>query len=181
MPMVVLLKLIYAAAMTALLILFVAFGIRTFYSPPEEPEFPKFNPGIVRPPIPVGPGPDVTPPPPTPEQLEFERAQQRYQEEYEVYTQKRADYRTRVFLIAAVLGIAAVAGGVALPSHLDAIRLGLVAGGLGTVLYGVAQAGGDLSEAGSTVVFVVVAIGLVLVVASGYRWLASRDEVAPSS
>ena len=176
--MIILLKLIYAGAVTALLILFVAFGVRTFYSPPEEPEFPKFSPSLARPPLPVGPGPDATPPAPTPEQLEFERAQERYQADYEAYTERRERYRNRVFLIAAIVGIAAVAGGVGLPAHLDAIRLGLVAGGLGTVIYGVAQAGGDLSEAGSGVVFLVVAIGLVLVVASGYRWLASRDETA---
>ena len=178
--MTILLKLIYAGAVTALLILLVAFGIRTFYAAPEQPEFPKYDPGLLRQPgwAPV-PGPDFTPPPPTPEQLEYERLQRQYQEDYERYTEVRATYRSRVFLIAAIIGIAAVAGGLALPSRLDAIRLGLVAGGLGTVLYGVAQAGGDLAEAGSAVIFVVVTVGLVLVVVSGYRWLSTReDEVA---
>jgi len=174
---VVLVKLVYAGAMTALLILLVAFGIRTFYSPPEQPESPKFSPNFARPPVAIGPlGPETPPPPPTPEQIEYERRAQEYQEAYEQYAKDRAKYRSRVFLIAAVVGIAAVAGGLGLPSRLDAIRLGLVAGGVGTILYGVAQAGGDLSEAGSGLVFVVVAVGLVLVMASGYRWLASRDD-----
>ena len=175
--MTVLIKLIYAGAIAALLILLIAFGIRTFYAPPQAPEFPKFEPGF-RPYVPVQPGvePAVQLPPPTPQQLEFEQAQRDYQAAYERYADDRAEYRSRVFIIAAVLGIVAVAGGLYLPARLDAIRLGLVAGGLGTILYAVAQAGGDLDRAGAAVVFIVAAIGLALVMAAGYRWLSARPE-----
>jgi hypothetical protein len=169
----VLLKLIYAGAIAALLVLSVAFGIRTFASPPEAPEFPKTPVGF----RPVGPGPDPqTSPAPTAEQREFEEAQRRFQDDFERYEHERADYHSQVFIAASILAIVAVAGGLWLPGALDAIRLGLVAGGVGTLIYGVIQASGDLDEAGATVVFVVVLVGLALVLVSGYRWLAARAE-----
>ena len=166
--MTILLKLIYAGAITALLILLIAFGIRTFYGPPDEPEFPR-TPVSFR-------GPGVEQPPPAPELQQFEAEQRRYQEAYDRYLDERADYRSRVFVAACVLGIAAVAAGLALPTRLDAIRLGLVSGGVGTILYAVIQAGGDLDRTGATVVFLVATVGLLLVMVSGYRWLAAREE-----
>ena len=96
-----------------------------------------------------------------------------FQEESRRYEDERADYRRVVFLIAAAIGIAAIACGLALPSRLDALRLGLVAGGLGTLIYGVVQAQGDLDNAGPELIFVVVALGLALVGYAGYRWLAA--------
>jgi hypothetical protein len=169
--MIVLIKLFYAASIAALLILFVAFGIRTFDAPPEEPQFPNVPPSF-RPasPIPAG----QTPPEPTQEQREFEEAQRRYQEEFKAYEDERADYRRNVFLVAAATGVLAIAGGLALSSRLDALRLGLVAGGLGAILYAVIQSGGDLGDAGPALVFGVVAIGLLLVGYAGYRWLAAQ-------
>jgi hypothetical protein len=73
------------------------------------------------------------------------------------------------------LGVAAVAGGLALPSRVDAIRLGLIGGGLFTVIYAVAQAEGDLEEAGSFVVFIFAAVGLLLILGAGYRWLSGSN------
>jgi hypothetical protein len=49
-----------------------------------------------------------------------------------------------------------------------------VAGGLGTLLYGVIQAAGDLDEVGSALIFVIVLFGLIIVLAAGYRWLSLR-------
>jgi hypothetical protein len=171
----ILIKLFYAGAITTLLILFVAFGIRTFYPPPEEPQFAE-PPIRFRPVAPITPG--APEPELTPEQLEFEEAQRRFQEEYRLFEEERQDYRRNVFLVASAIGIVAVAAGLALPSMLDAIRLGLVSGGLGTVLYAVIQAEGDLDNAGPTVIFLIAAIGLVLVLVAGYRWLATRPEEA---
>lgn len=169
--MIVLIKLFYAAAIAALLVLFVAFGIRTFYSPPKAPEFPQ--PAI---PVRPAPPPGTAQPEPTPEQREFEEAQRRFQEEFARYEDERADYRRNVFLIAAVLGILAVAGGLALSDRFDAIRLGLVAGGLGSFLYGVIQANGDLDNTGPALIFGVAAIGLALVGYAGYRWLSAQTS-----
>ena len=110
------------------------------------------------------------------EVAEYEEEQRRYQEEYERYSKRRAEYRRNVFVVVAGLGIAAVAGGLAIPGRLDAIRLGLVLGGLGTVLYGVIQAGEDLDEAGPALIFIVAAVGLCLILFVGYRWLAGLED-----
>ena len=165
--MIVLIKLFYAASIASLLVLLVAFGIRTFYEGPQAPEFPQ-------PPVrPVIVAPDGTQPR-TPEQVEFESAQRQFQEDIRRYEDERADYHRVVFLIAAAIGIAAIAGGLALQSRLDALRLGLVAGGLGALVYGVIQAQGDLDNAGPELIFVVAAFGLALVGFAGYRWLTAQ-------
>ena len=169
--MVVLLKLFYAAAIAALLVLVVAFGIRTVYAPPDAPEYPGFPRGYL-PPGPTAPG--EVPAPLTPEQQQAIAEQERYQEEYERYEKKRADYHRNVFLAAAALAIVAIAAGLAAPAYLDAIRLGLVGGGVVTVIYGVIQAGSDLDETDPALIVVVAAAGLALILAFGYRWLATR-------
>jgi lipopolysaccharide export LptBFGC system permease protein LptF len=160
--MTVLIKLFYAGALTALLILCVAFGVRTFYSGPEEPEYPQVP--FARPLDPSDPA-----------LQELEEEQQRYQEEYERYQDERAKYRRNVFFAATVHALISIAVGVSISAHLDALRLGLVAGGLGMLLYAVVQAGGDLDEVGSAMVFVVAVLGLALVTAAGYRWLRTVD------
>jgi hypothetical protein len=174
--MTLLIKLCYAGAITALLVLLVAFGVRTFYAPPEQPEFPNIPPP--RPVFPIA-TPTMGEPPImptlTPEQQQLEDAQREYQERFRAYEDERASYRRNVFLAAAVFGVIAVAVGVALAAELDAIRLGLVAGGLGAVLYGVLQAGGDLDATAPAVLFVVAAAGLALIVYAGYRWLSRLD------
>lgn len=161
--MTVLIKLFYAAAIAALLILLVAFGIRTFYAPPLAPEFPQ---GLAAPRLPTEQ--------PNPEQQQ--EAQRQYQTEYETYEKRGASYHRNVFLAASIFGVVAILGGLMLPKHLDAIRLGLVAGGLGTLIYALIQAGGDLDEAGTTVVFLGAAIALILVFAVGYRWLSQLER-----
>jgi hypothetical protein len=169
----VLLKLLYAAAITTLFILFVAFGIRTFYGPPQMPEFPQPPDGIFTPLPPALPG--APPVELTPQQQEYKEAQERYQAEYDEYVDDLERYHAIVFAAAALIGVAAVAGGVALQPRLDALRLGLVGGGLGTLIYGVIQAEGDADDLGAAAVFVVVAAGLILVVAAGFRWLSAQD------
>ena len=170
--MIVLIKLFYAASIAALLILVVAFGIRTLDAPPEAPEFP-IEAGFRPVPAPLTPGQE-----PTPEQREFEEAQRRYMEAYERFEEKRKDYHRVVFLVAAALGVVAIASGLALAPHLDAIRLGLVAGGLGNLIYAVIQANGDLDDAGPALIFGVAALGLLLIGYAGYRWLAAQGEAA---
>lgn len=170
--MVVLLKLLYAAAITTLFVLFVAFGIRTFYGPPEFPQPPD---GIFRPVAPAPPGGSWEEL--TPEQLAYtEEEQERYQKAYEAYADDLKQYHAIVFAVAAVIGVAAIAGGVALSARLDALRLGLVGGGLGTLIYGVVQAEGDIDDIGAWAVFVIVALGLLLVAGAGYRWLSAQES-----
>jgi hypothetical protein len=171
--MTTLIKLFYAGAITALLVMLVGFGIRTFYEAPEEPQYPSkaLSLRLV--------SPTGAPEQPSSAELQaLEEEQRRYQEAYEAYSKERADYRRNVFLIASLFGVVAVAGGLVLPGRLDAIRLGLVAGGLGALLYAVIQADGDLDDFGSTVAFLVALTGLALILGAGYRWLAAPSEPA---
>lgn len=69
-----------------------------------------------------------------------------------------------------------MSAGIVLHRRFDALRLGLVTGGLGTLLYAVVQADEDLGDIGSTVVFVVAMVGLALILAAGYRWLAASES-----
>jgi lipopolysaccharide export LptBFGC system permease protein LptF len=172
---IVLIKLLYAGAIAALLVLLVAFGIRAVYAPPEAPAYPSFPRAYVPPAPTIG---GQTPAPLTPEQEQVIEAQERYQTEYERYQDRRADYHRNVFLAAAVLAVLAVAGGLVLPSYLDAIRLGLVGGGFTCVIYGVVQAGNDLDSNGPGFIVLVAGVGLALILAAGFRWLAQREEPA---
>jgi hypothetical protein len=176
--MTVLIKLAYAVAVAALLVLLVAFGVRAFYDGPDEPRYPQ-PPLVIRPPVvpttTTGePGTPVVVTP-TPEDLaRYEQEQRDFQREFERYEDRRKDYRRNVFLIAAVFGIAAVAGGAALWSRVDAMSLGFIAGGFATLLYGVIQAGDDLADISPAMIFVVALVGLALVLGAGYRWLSDR-------
>jgi hypothetical protein len=164
----VLLKLFYAAAVATLIVLVVAFGIRTAYEPPEAPQFPEFSRGSFAP----IPAPGETP---TPEQEEYIEAQERYQETYRDYEEDLERYRSIVLGLCALFGVAAIAGGVFLNPKLDALRLGLVAGGLFTLIYGVIQAEGDFDGLGAAAVFAIAGVGLVVILAAGYRWLDARE------
>jgi len=133
-------KVFYGLAVAALLILFVVFGIRTFYEAPEEPRVTYYS----------------------------------EQSAWREYENDRADYHRNVFLIAGLLGLASVVGGVVVPQRLDAMRLGLLMGGLGVIAYAVAQASEDLGEMGAEPIFGVAAVGLIVLLLVGYRWLGGR-------
>ena len=93
----------------------------------------------------------------------------------EAYEDDRADYHRNVFILASVLGVGAVAGGLYLFRRVEAMPLGLLLGGLGVVIFGWAQAAEEFGEIGVAPVFVVVAIGLGIVLAAGYRFLGLRE------
>jgi len=165
----VLLKLLYAGAVATLIVLFVAFGIRTVYGPPEMPEFPQFSKGSFQP-FPTNPND-----PPTPEQLEYQEAQERYQEASRLYEDDLKRYHSVVLGLCTLFGVLSVAGGIVLKPRFDALRLGLVGGGLFTLIYGVVQAEGDFDGLGEAAVFGIAGIGLVVILAAGYRWLDERE------
>jgi len=93
------------------------------------------------------------------------------QQLYEEYEDDLVDYHRNVFIVASVLGVAAVAAGLYLYQRVEAMPLGLVLGGLGVVIFGWAQAAGDFGEIGMAPLFAVVAVGLAIVLAAGYRFL----------
>ncbi len=94
------------------------------------------------------------------------------------YEEDRQDYRRNVFLIAGLVGLGSMAAGVALAKRLDALRLGLILGGVATFIYSFSQAGEDIDDIGTTAILPVAAVGLVALLLLGYRRLAEGDESA---
>ncbi|UCH86073.1 MAG: hypothetical protein JSU97_05900 [Dehalococcoidia bacterium] len=88
------------------------------------------------------------------------------------------DYHRNVFLIAGLIGLGSIASGVALSRRLDAMRLGLIVGGVATFIYSFAQAGEDIDDIAATGIVPVAAVGLAVLLLLGYRRLAERDESA---
>lgn len=94
------------------------------------------------------------------------------------YEEDRRDYHRNVFLIAGLIGLGSMAAGVALAKRLDALRLGLILGGVATFIYSFSQAGEDIDDIGTTAILPVAAVGLVALLLLGYRRLAEQDESA---
>ncbi len=183
-------KLAYSLTVAILLVLFVIVGTRTFYDEPEAPNF-SFRP----PPEKAIDAEQGEPQEPlfceydgrcfkgsreiTPDEeadltqeerdyIQEQREQYRQQRQYE---DDRVDYRRNVFILASVLGVAAIAAGLYLFRRVEAMPLGLVLGGLGVVIFGWVQAAEDFGEIGMAPLFAVVAVGLAVVLAAGYRFL----------
>jgi len=93
---------------------------------------------------------------------------------WEEYEDDLVDYHRNVFIVASVLGVAAVAVGLYLYQRVEAMPLGLVLGGLGVVIFGWVQAAEDFGEIGMAPLFAVVGVGLAIVLAAGYWLLGTR-------
>ena len=102
----------------------------------------------------------------------FDSSPQAWQE----HDEDLVDYHRNVFIVASVLGVAAVAAGLYLFRRVEAMPLGLVLGGLGVVIYGWAQAAEDFGEIGMAPLFAVVAVGLAIVLVAGYRFLGPAGK-----
>jgi hypothetical protein len=182
-------KLAYSLVVAILLILFVILGIRTFYDEPEAPPYPGARPYLVRPPPSEAVeesiycesdgrcfkgGRELTEADEaklTEEERLYLQEQRQFEEQQRKYEDDRVDYSRNVFILASVLGVAAVAGGLYLFRRVEAMPLGLLLGGLGVVIYGWVEAAEDFDEIGAAPMFAVVAVGLGIVLAAGYRFL----------
>ncbi len=173
----VLFRLAYSVAVAIFFILFVIFGSRTFYDEPDYPRYPRgpgqpgvislycddrdcyYNDQILTPEIEDNLSPT---------QQAYIADQREYQEDLRNFEDRRDDYHRNVFIIAGFLGVLAIGAGIVLYREVEALPLGLVLGGIGSVLYGWAESStgdGDVTEAYP---FVVAAIGLVILLGGGY-------------
>ncbi len=181
-------RLAYSLAVAILFVLFVILGTRTFYDEPEPPAYPtRPFPFAEKPPSPgqelscdfdgrcFKGGREIRPEDEAAlteqerlyiqEQRDFQRRQREYEDD-------RVDYHRNVFIIAMVLGVAAIAAGLYLFRRVEAMPLGLLLGGLGVAIFAWAQAAGDFDEIGMAPLFAVVGMGLAIVLAAGYWLLA---------
>jgi len=93
----------------------------------------------------------------------------------------REEYFRNVFVSSGILGVAAIAAGVVLYKRIDALPLGMLLGGIGAILYGWVEWSRGPDEAGNSVVFIVVTVGLALVLAGGYYFLSDREAGKPAA
>ena len=187
-------RLAYSLAVAILFVLFVILGTRTFYDEPEPPSYP------TRPfPFPEKPaspgeeiycefdgrcfkgGREITPEVEatlTEDERLYVREQRDFQRRQREYEDDRVDYHRNVFIIATILGVAAVAAGLYLFRRVEAMPLGLLLGGLGVVIFAWVQAADDFDEIGMAPLFAVVGVGLAVVLAAGYWLLGTRTAGA---
>jgi hypothetical protein len=144
------LRIVYTFFLGVMLALFAGLGIRTFYAPPEMPEFP------VELSVPQSGEP-------TPEQVqqqrEFEQEQRAFQDELEVYNRN-------VSIASTVSAVAMLVLSLLLEKKNRVITNGIMLGGLFTLLYAV---GRGLVSGDATTTFITVTIGLGVVLFLGYR------------
>ena len=180
-------KLAYSLTVAILLVLFVILGTRTFYDEPESPQYPSVAFPVEKPggePLYCDfdgrcfkGGKELTAEDEeklTEQERLYIREQRQYNERQREYEDERADYHRNVFIIASVLGVAAVSAGLYLFRRVEAMPLGLVLGGLGVVIFGWVQAAEDFGEIGMAPLFAVVGVGLAIVLTAGYWLLGTR-------
>jgi hypothetical protein len=144
-------RLAYSVAVAILLILVVVFGTRTIYSEPND--------------YPVYP--------------QYSGRNLYCNENNRCYIDDREI--TTVFITAAVLGVAAIAAGVALYRRVEGMPLGLVLGGIGAVVYGWAESSDGPGDVGSAPMFILALVGLVIVLGVGYWFLGGREKPESAS
>ena len=175
-------KMAYSLVVAVLFVFFVVFGILTFYEeprPPARPVEPYLAPGE------------------EPLSCDFEahcfkgereltredeaqlsegerlfiQERREFYQRYQDYEDDEADHDRNVSVLATALGVTAVVVGLYLFQRIEALPLGLLVGGIGVVLFGWAHAAEEFGETGMAPLFAVVAVGLAIVLAAGYRFL----------
>jgi len=170
-------KVVYSLVVAILFVLSVILGTRTLYAEPEEPQY-------LYPPIRHAADPaycdsdgrcfkagrELT------EEDEASLAQEErtYVQEQQQFAEDSRDYHRNVFIVAAVLAVAAAAAGLYLFQRVEAMPLGLLLGGLGVIIFGWVQAAEDFNDTPMAPLFAVVAAGLAVVLAVGYWFLGLK-------
>lgn len=144
------LRIVYAFFLGVMLALFAGLGIRTFYPPPEMPEFPI----------------ELSTPQagdPSPEQVQQQRE---YEQEQRAFQDELESYNRNVSIVSTVLAVTMLGLSLLLEKKNKVIPNGIMLGGLFTLLYAV---GRGLVSGDATTTFITVAIGLAVVLFLGYR------------
>ncbi len=171
--MVVLFRLAYALAVAIFFILLVIFGQRTMFSEPDYPvsltpprtgiycdDHDCYNNGV-----PLDEEDDDT----------LISSDQEFVRRYRAFHDDRLDYFRGVFVVSALLAIAAIGAGIYLFRRVEALPLGLVLGGIGVAAYGWVESSRGDGEAIAMYAFIISAIGFVVLAAGGYWFLGGRE------
>ncbi len=155
-------KVIFVLAITAFIIMLVAFGVSAFYKPPEQPQYD--TDCFKTPELPM-------PSPGTPEYDEWQQqeCQQEYDKHWEAYENTMKGYHRNVFAMSYPVGLLSVLLGLTLRKKLDTIWLGLLLGGIGTMVYAISQSHLEMEFR-----FVGAAVGLAVLIYAAYKTLLEK-------
>jgi len=144
------LRVIYVLAIAGFLVGTMAAGIAAFY---EEPDYPVHDPpkGYPR------------------ESPEYKAWQAEWEVRLETHEADLRDHHRNVFFIAYPIGLVLVVLGMELKPRLDVLKPGFTLGGMGILIYALAQ--DDLSN---KIRFIGVALALVVLIYVGYRIFVQR-------
>lgn len=161
-------KVIYVLILGAFLIMFVAFGVLAFYEPPERPDYPSPPRRVTTPEVPPEDSEEYQE-----WQEEREEWKKKQEEMQEAYYNARKHHRRNVFFIAYPYGLLLIVLGLVLRPRLEILRPGLLLGGVGAIIYAIAQ-----SPLSDELRFAGVAVAIVVFIFAGYRLMLERRAVA---
>lgn len=142
---------IYTLFLGLLIALFIGVGVDTFYPGPNAPEYPaslsSYN------------GKTMTP--------EQEKAQREFDIKMNQYNKEMMPYNRNVSIIALSAAIILLVASIVFERRIKIISNGVMTGSFFTLIYGI---GRGFASQDSKYVFVVVAVGLVIVIYLGYRY-----------
>ena len=163
-------RVVYALAIGIFVVMTVAFGLVSFYQQPDRPEFPRV--AIARPF--AQPGAELTEAEKK-QVVEFDAAQEaarvEYDAAYEVYRDELATYSRNALALVTLIGLVFIIGGLTAAGALDTLRIGLMLGGLGSLLWGLGYAA---SDAGSVTMFIAALLALLVLGAFSHPELRAR-------
>jgi len=171
-------RVIYVLGIALLVAMTAGFGLVTFYPEPDAPQYPidKRLPPIAAPAV-AAPG--ATPTPEEIKQQELARAAQiAYDVAWEQHQRDIQTHHRNALAVAVALGLVFLVGGILAAGALDVLRVGVMLGGLFTILWGLIYAA---SEAGSGTMFVAALLALVVLGSVATPGVRSRLPFAGSA
>ncbi len=142
--------LVYTVFLGLLLAVFVGFGIRTFYAPPESPEPPA---RVQQPPTEVG-------------DKERRAAEANYQNEYDAYQSELEVYHRNVSIVALLTAVIFLAVSLGVGFHIKVLADGVLLGGLFLLIYSIGRSFAAEDPAYS---FLTLSVAVVVALYLGYR------------
>lgn len=163
-------RVIYALAIAVFVVMTVGFGIVSFYEQPDRPDFPQ-RIAVARP---VGPEASFTEEEKQ-QLIEYEAEQEANRVEYdaalEIYQDELAIYNRNVAALVTAIGLVFIVGGMTAARALDTLRIGLMIGGLVSLLWGLTYAA---SNAGSVTMFIAALLALLVLGGFSHPGLRAR-------
>ncbi len=163
-------RVVYALAIGIFVVMTVAFGIVSFYEQPERPEFPRLT--VARPLVTQGAEPSEVEKRQIEEsEAEQEAARVEYDAANAIYEDEMAIYSRNALALVTLIGLVFIVGGMTAARALDTLRIGLMVGGLVSLLWGLGYAA---SDAGSVTMFIAALLALIVLGAFSHPALRAR-------